>query len=93
VSAFLLIHDGLAKRDAFATNVNLAGALDEGADVPVALAAERAKGVARFHGATLLLEDGSKTGLLEMSVIARVEPGDQRECIGEYGHRLGVPTR
>src|SRR5262249_14999596 len=43
--ALLLVDDGLAQLDALAADVDVAGPLDQRADLPVALAAERAVGV------------------------------------------------
>src|SRR5262245_40224471 len=51
-AAFLLIDDGLAEFDAIAADVHVAGALDERTDIAVALATERAKGVAVPPGGT-----------------------------------------
>ncbi len=45
-AALLLVDDRLAQLDALAADIDVAGALDERADVAIALAAKRAKGVA-----------------------------------------------
>src|SRR5437870_5957517 len=45
-ATFFLIDDRLAQLDALAADVNVAGALDQRADVAVAFAAKGAKGVA-----------------------------------------------
>ena len=45
-AAFLLVEDRLAELDALAADVDVAGPFDERADVAVALAAERAVGIA-----------------------------------------------
>ena len=50
-AALFLVDDRLAQLDAFAADVDVAGPLDEGADVAVALAAEGTVGVAIAPGA------------------------------------------
>src|SRR5688500_4597460 len=50
-AALLVVDDRLAQLDTFAADVDVVGPFDQGADVAVALAAERAVGVAVAAGA------------------------------------------
>jgi len=48
--AFFLVDDRLAQLDALTTDVHVAGALDEGADISIAFATERTKSIAVATG-------------------------------------------
>src|SRR5262249_48042548 len=80
-AAFFLIDDRLTELDALATDVDVAGSLDKGADIAVALAAERTVGIAVPSGAAgcRSLASAARSRVFRCHAISFV---DSRSCSG-----------